>query len=142
MVNKMDVMSKDSRRKIMTSIRNKDTKIELLLRRELWREKIRYRKNLKWIIGKPDIVILKDKIAIFCDGDFWHGKNFYNKKFCINKEFWEEKIKRNMERDLEVTILLRDMGWTVIRFWESDIILDVHKCVEIVKKHLKYSEKT
>ena len=87
-------------------------------------------------------VILKDKIAIFCDGDFWHGKNFYNKKFCINKEFWEEKIKRNMERDLEVTILLRDMGWTVIRFWESDIILDVHKCVEIVKKHLKYSEKT
>ncbi len=138
----MDVMSKDSRRKIMTSIRNKDTKIELLLRRELWREKIRYRKNLKCIIGKPDIVILKDKIAIFCDGDFWHGKNFYNKKFCINKEFWEEKIKRNMERDLEVTILLRDMGWTVIRFWESDIILDVHKCVEIVKKHLKYSEKT
>lgn len=93
----MDVMSKDSRRKIMTSIRNKDTKIELLLRRELWREKIRYRKNLKCIIGKPDIVILKDKIAIFCDGDFWHGKNFYNKKFCINKEFWEEKIKRNME---------------------------------------------
>ena len=137
----MDVMSKDSRRKIMTSIRNKDTKIELLLRRELWKEKIRYRKNLKGIIGKPDIVIMKDKIAIFCDGDFWHGKNFYNKKFCINKEFWEEKIKRNMERDLEVTILLRDMGWTVIRFWESDIILDVHKCVEIVKKHLKYSEK-
>ena len=120
----MDVMSKDSRRKIMTSIRNKDTKIELLLRRELWKEKIRYRKNLKGIIGKPDIVIMKDKIAIFCDGDFWH-----------------EKIKRNMERDLEVTILLRDMGWTVIRFWESDIILDVHKCVEIVKKHLKYSEK-
>ena len=137
----MDVMSKDSRRKIMTSIRNKDTKIELLLRRELSKEKIRYRKNLKGIIGKPDIVIMKDKIAIFCDGDFWHGKTFYNKKFCINKEFWEEKIKRNMERDLEVTILLRDMGWTVIRFWESDIILDVHKCVEIVKKHLKYSEK-
>lgn len=128
----MDVLTREQRHKNMVAIKNKDTKIEIILRKALWKNKIRYRKNWKNLPGKPDIVITKYKIAIFCDGDFWHGKNFYNKIIATNTKFWEEKIKKNMERDLENTIILRDMGWKVIRFWESDIKKNLDGCVKQV----------
>ena len=106
----------------------KDTSIELLLRRALFKRGVRYRKNVKSILGTPDISIKKYKLVVFCDGDFWHGNGYHSVK--SHKKFWDEKIKRTRERDLEYTIRLRDEGWIVIRFWESEIRNDLDKCVE------------
>ena len=106
----------------------KDTSIELLLRRALFKRGVRYRKNVKSSLGTPDISIKKYKLVVFCDGDFWHGNGYHSVK--SHKKFWDEKIKRNRERDLEYTIRLRDEGWIVIRFWESEIRNDLDKCVE------------
>lgn len=114
----------------------KDTSIEIIFCKALWHRGIRYRKNCKDILGTPDVAIKKYKLAIFCDGDFWHGKEYHGVK--SHQKFWDEKIKRNRERDLEYTIRLRDEGWIVLRFWESDIRNDVEKCIneviEIIKK--------
>lgn len=117
-------------RKTMQGNKKKDTSIELLLRRALFKRGVRYRKNAKSILGTPDIAIKKYKLLIFCDGDFWHGKEYHGVK--THEWFWNEKIKRNRERDLEYTIRLRDEGWTVLRFWESEIKKDVEKCVDKV----------
>lgn len=117
-------------KKTMKGNKKKDTSIELLLRRALFKRGVRYRKNAKSILGTPDIAIKKYKLLIFCDGDFWHGKEYYGVK--THEWFWNEKIKRNRERDLEYTIRLRDEGWTVLRFWESEIKKDVEKCVDEV----------
>lgn len=124
----MDCMTKEQRTKNMQAIKSKDTKIELILRKALWNKGVRYRKNFKIYDCSPDIVITKYKIAIFCDGDFWHGKKTkYRVK--TNEKYWNEKIKRNIERDLENTIVLRDNGWIVLRFWESEINNDLDRCV-------------
>jgi len=139
----MDTIEQTNKSKIMKSIKSYDTKIEILLRHALWHSGIRYRKNVKDVIGTPDICIKKYKLAIFCDGDFWHGKTIKNRRIKTNTKFWNNKIKRNKERDLEITITLRDKGWTVVRFWESTINSDltgcVHKVIEILmqlkKKH-------
>ena len=108
----------------------KDTSIEVLFRKALWHRGVRYRKNVKGVLGTPDVVIKKYRLVVFCDGDFWHGKDYHGVK--KHKKFWDEKIKRNRERDLEYTIQLRDEGWTVLRFWESDIRTDVGACVDTV----------
>ena len=115
-------------RKRMQSNTSNDTSIEMILRRALFKRGIRYRKNVKNILGKPDIAIKKYRLLVFCDGDFWHGKKYHGVK--THKRFWDEKIKRNRERDLEYTIQLRDEGWTVLRFWESEIVENVDKCVD------------
>ena len=119
----------------MKAVKSVDTKIEVKLRLALWHQGIRYRKNFKIYSCKPDIVLTKYKIAIFCDGDFWHGKEDPN-IVKHNKKFWVEKIKRNMERDLENTIELRDNGWVVLRFWESDIEKNLTECVEMIIKEI------
>ena len=131
-----DILTPSQRTKNMQAIRASETKIEQILRKALWHEGIRYRKNYNKLIGKPDIVITKHKIAIFCDGDFWHGKNSCEEKINSNKKFWIEKIKRNKERDLEITIALRDQGWTVIRFWEKDIKTNLQACIKEILKHV------
>ena len=115
-------------RRTMKGNTKKDTSIELALRRALYKRGIRYRKNVKTILGTPDIAIRKYRLLVFCDGDFWHGNNYYGVK--SHRRFWDEKIKRNRERDLEYTIRLRDEGWTVLRFWESDIRNDLDGCVK------------
>lgn len=120
----------DKVRKSMRGNTKKDTSIEVLLRKALWRRGIRFRKNCKEILGTPDVSIKKYRLVVFCDGDFWHGKEYRGVK--THKKFWDEKIKRNRERDLEYTIRLRDDGWTVLRFWESDIHSDVEGCVDKV----------
>lgn len=113
---------KNSRSYNMSRIKSKNTTIELLLRRELWKRGYRYRVNDKRVFGKPDIVFHKQKIAIFCDSEFWHGKKFLEgERFKTNADFWETKIKRNIERDLEVNERLKSEGWTVLRFWGSEI---------------------
>ena len=128
----MDCMTPEQRHKAMVSNRSKDTSIEVKLRKALWHCGVRYRKNYKLLNYNVDIAITKYKVAIFCDGDFWHGKDFNEKVFHTNKKFWSEKIKRNMERDLEATIALRDAGWQVLRFWEKDIKKSVGECVKEV----------
>jgi len=123
----------------MQAVRNKDSKIELLLRKALWNKGYRYRKNYKELEGKPDIVLTKHKIAIFCDSEFWHGYDWENKKSEIksNKEFWISKIESNMARDREVNIILKKEGWKVLRFWGKDIQKNITKCIETVEKSLE-----
>lgn len=141
----MDCLTPNQRHKAMKANKGKDTKIELLLRKALWQQGIRYRKNYKKIPGIPDIAITKYKIAIFCDGEFWHGKNFSEKTFESNAKYWNNKIKRNKEHDLDVTITLRDMDWIVLRFWETDIKKKLDICVKKIldtielKKKQKYT---
>ena len=97
----MDDLTPEQRKKNMRAIRSKDTTIELALRKALWQRGIRYRKNYKGLIGKPDIVITKYRIAVFCDSDFWHGYDWENRKARIksNRDYWIPKIERNMKRD-------------------------------------------
>lgn len=134
----MDCFTPEQRHKNMAAIKSKDTKIEIMLRKALWHKGIRYRKNIKVLSCHPDIVITKYKIAIFCDGDFWHGKTFERYDVTTNAKYWHEKIKRNVERDLENTIELRDNSWTVLRFWETDIKKNLDMCVEAVLREVEY----
>jgi len=126
--------------KIMSSIKSKDTKPEKLLGSAMWRNGLRYRKHYN-IKGKPDFVFLKRKIAVFCDGDFWHGNNWKIRGYgSLEKElkryskFWKQKITSNIERDKKVNQELRRSGWKVLRYWESDIRKNPDKiAIKIVK---------
>lgn len=123
----------------MRQIKNKDTKIELILRKALWSKGLRYQKNVTSVYGKPDIVFKRKKLAIFCDSEFWHGYNWEVRKYNIksNKEYWYSKIERNIKRDEEVNLKLSELGWTVLRFWEKDIKINTDQCVIITEKTLK-----
>lgn len=125
-----------SRSENMRRIKSKDTSIETMLRKELWRKGYRYRKNCADIYGKPDICFKGKKIAVFCDSEFWHGKNLLEGKYIpkTNTDFWVKKIKRNIERDSEVNNFLEKKGWTVLRFWEEDIRTNIFNCVETIEK--------
>lgn len=131
----MDNHTPEQRRKNMQAVKNKDSKIELLLRKELWSRGIRYRKNTSKVFGHPDIAFLGRKIAVFCDSEFWHGYDWDNKKHEIKtrREFWIPKIERNMQRDIEVNERLKTDGWRVIRFWGNDIKRDVKACADVVQ---------
>lgn len=134
----MDKLTPEQRHKNMQHIKSHDTKIEILLRKALWKRGIRYRKNLRYLPGKPDIAITRYKIAIFCDGEFFHGKDWEVLKPRLEKgnncEFWISKISRNRERDDEVNKRLLFMGWTVIRFWGTDIKKNTDECVKVVEE--------
>ena len=123
----------------MQQVKNKDSDIELILRKELWNRGIRYRKNVRKITGNPDIVFIGLRIAVFCDSEFWHGFDWENRKedFKSNREFWIPKIERNMERDREVNKLLADEGWTVLRFWGKEIKKETAKCADIIENAIK-----
>ena len=127
-----DDLTPEQRRKNMQAIRSKDTSIELCLRKALWERGIRYRKNYKKLIGKPDIAITKYRIAVFCDSDYWHGYDWENRNQRIksNREYWIPKIERNMARDQEVNEALERDGWTVLRFWEWQIKKQLDICVD------------
>ena len=133
-----DVLTKEQRHKNMQHIRSNNTKIEVLLRQALWRKGYRYRTNYKELQGHPDIVLTKYKIAIFCDGEFFHGKDWEVLKPRLeksnNSEFWINKISRNREHDDEVNKKLVFMGWTVIRFWGNDIKKNTEECVRVIEE--------
>lgn len=136
----MDFMTSEQRKRNMQHIHSKDTKAELLLRKALWHKGLRYRKNVKSLLGKPDIVFIKNKIAIFVDGDFWHAKGHLDKpgeQIGTNKDFWRNKLSANVERDRFVNDALLEQGWIVLRFWESDVKKDVSKCVNEIIKYVK-----
>jgi len=120
----------------MSRIKSKDTSIEVSLRKALWASGIRYRKNYKALPGAPDIAITKDRIAVFCDGEFWHGKGWETNKDKLknNREYWIEKIERNIKRDQDVDKALSNLGWSVIRFWGFEICKDVNGCIDDIKE--------
>ena len=131
-------MTNEQRRKNMQSICSKNTKIEILLRRALRENGIGYRKNYDKLPGRPDIVLTKYKIAIFCDGEFFHGKDWEVLKPRLeksnNSEFWISKISRNRERDDEINKKLLFLGWTVIRFWGDDIKKNTDECIKVIEE--------
>ncbi len=126
--------------RIMSSIRNKNTKPELLVRKALWKKGYRYRVNYKVCGFRPDVVLTKAKIAIFCDGDFWHGNNWrirglssFDEELSKYSPYWKDKIICNVARDKSQTSLLRENGWLVIRIWESDIKSNLDQCVKMIE---------
>ena len=134
----MDNLTKEQRHRNMSHIRAKDTKIEVSLRKELWHRGYRYLKNVSTMPGKPDIVLRGSKIAIFCDSEYFHGKDWEILKprleLSKNKDYWINKITRNRERDLEVERELNARGWTVIRFWGKDILRDTDECIRVIEE--------
>jgi DNA mismatch endonuclease (patch repair protein) len=134
----LDKLTPEQRNKNMSRIKGKDTSIELKLRRALWSKGYRYRKNYKNLPGKPDIVLTKYHIAIFCDSEFFHGKDFEKLKIQLeksnNSDFWIDKIQKNINRDIDVEKQLRGLGWKVLRFWGKDIKRDIDSCVMAVEE--------
>ena len=122
----------------MSKIRPKDTKIEVALRKALWAKGYRYRKNYKKIPGSPDICLTKYKIAIFCDGEFFHGKDWEVRKAKVaqgnNGEYWVKKIQENKIRDDVKDKALNALGWTVIHFWGKDILKDTEACISVIEE--------
>lgn len=133
--------------KNMSRIRGKDTSIEVTLRKALWAKGYRFRKNYKKLPGRPDIALTKYKIAVFCDSEFFHGKDWdvlrQKLKNGKNPDYWIKKIERNIERDKEKDGSLLAEGWTVIHFWGKDILKNTNECVKVIEEaifDLKISE--
>ena len=124
--------------KNMSSIKGKDTSIEVTLRKALWNKGYRYRKNCKILPGRPDIALTKYKIAIFCDSEFFHGKDWEILRPKLqqgkNPDYWIPKIERNMERDGEKDKELLFQGWTVIHFWGKDILKNTDGCIKVIEE--------
>lgn len=115
-----DTVSKLQRSRIMSAVRSKDTKMEVVFRKVLWQKGFRYRKNSAKYFGKPDIVLKKYKTVIFLDSCFWHGCSKHFRMPSSNNKYWKEKIKRNVERDNEVNMRYKKNGWKVMRIWEHE----------------------
>ena len=123
-------------RKRMSKVKLKGGKAETLLAKALWHQGYRYRKNDRRLPGSPDIAIIRYRIAIFVDGEFWHGKNWETRKSRLkrNREYWIEKIEENMARDLRNDRLLVQAGWTPIHFWEKEVIKGLPSCVSEIEE--------
>ena len=135
-----DFETTEKRSNIMKKIRSTDTKPEIKLRKALWHQGYRYRKNYKELPGNPDIAITKYNLAIFVDGEFWHGYNWEEKKEKIssNRDYWIPKIEGNMERDEKYNQELKEMGWEILRFWATkEVENNLEKCVSIVEEKIK-----
>lgn len=120
----------------MRAIRGKDTKMEIRVRRALWQKGYRFRKNDRTLYGSPDISIKKYKLVVFLDSCFWHGCPVHFKLPKINSDFWEQKIRRNTERDAEVTRHYVEEGWTILRFWEHEVKDNINEVVDNIIYHI------
>lgn len=120
--------------KRMSHVKTKRNSAEIMIAKSLWHRGYRYRLNYKALPGSPDIALAKYRIAIFIDGEFWHGKDFEQRKTKLknNKDYWIEKIQENIDRDLKNDKLLRQMEWYPIHFWSNDVIKYCNQCVEEV----------
>jgi len=134
----MDNLTSIQRSKIMRAIRSTNTKDEVRLAKALWHLGYRYRKNNRKIFGTPDLTFKKLKIAIFVDSEFFHGKDWETQKdrFKTNQEFWQKKIERNMQRDIEVNRYLMEHDWTVIRFWSTEIKNNLENCIAKIQTEI------
>lgn len=138
-----DKLTKEQRKKNMQAVKSKNSAIEQKLRKALWDKGYRYRKNYAKLPGKPDIVLVKYKTAIFCDSEFWHGYDWENKQHEIksNREFWINKIESNIKRDKIVNEELKKLGWTILRFWGKEIKNNIDYCVKQVEKTARKDKK-
>jgi DNA mismatch endonuclease, patch repair protein len=128
-------MVSEARSRNMSKIRHRDTKVELRLRKALWKRGLRYRKNFSQVYGRPDVVLTKAKIAIFCDSEYWHGKKFLAGEIPkTNTDFWVNKFETNISRDKDVNKVLWESGWIVLRFWEKDIYKKLDAIVSLIEK--------
>ena len=134
----MDNLTKEQRRKNMQAIKSSQTKAEVLLAKALFSKGYRYRKNNKKVFGKPDLTFRKIKLAIFIDGEFWHGKDWETRKLGIksNQEYWIPKIERNMKRDLEVNSKLLEQKWKVLRFWSRDVEKNIEFYSSLIEEEI------
>lgn len=134
----MDNLTSIQRSKIMSSIRSTNTKDEVRLAKALWHLGYRYRKNNRKVFGTPDLTFKKLKIAIFVDSEFFHGKDWETQKnrFKTNQEFWQKKIERNMQRDIEVNNYLMQQGWTIMRFWSTEIKNNLDDCIAKIQEEI------
>ena len=126
----------------MANVRLKEGKAEKELAKALWKESFRYRKNYKKLPGSPDIAILRYHIAVFVDGEFWHGKDWQERKKRLksNRSYWIEKIEENISRDKRNDILLSEMGWTPIHFWEKEVNKELSQCIDKIKAIIRANE--
>lgn len=125
--------------KRMSAVKGSDTRAETALRQALWHSGLRYRKNVDHLPGRPDVAFMREKVALFVDGEFWHGQDWANRKRKLvrNRSYWVAKIERNMERDREVTRALEESGWRVMRFWSKSVLADPASCVAEVRLALE-----
>ncbi|MDC6295124.1 very short patch repair endonuclease [Ralstonia pseudosolanacearum] len=131
----VDILTPEKRSARMGRVRQSGTDIELRLRQALWAAGLRYRiKAATSLPGRPDIVFVSAKVAIFVDGCFWHGCPIHGTKPVSNAMFWEEKIRRNRQRDQQVDRTLSAAGWCVIRLWEHEVKKDLMACVRRIRE--------
>lgn len=134
----MDTVSKQKRSEIMSHVKSKDSKIEILFRKELWKSGLRYRKNSSKYFGKPDIVLPKYKSVVFVDSCFWHGCKKHCRLPAVREKFWTMKINGNKRRDEKVNQFYKKMDWQIIRIWEHDL---KKKGFKFDAKKIKYGHK-
>lgn len=134
-----DKFTKEERSKVMRAVKSKNSKIELKLRQALWARGLRYRLHYTKLPGKPDIVFVSKQLAVFCDSEFWHGKDWETRKHDhkSNQEFWINKIETNIKRDADINQKLEAMGWKVLRFWGKDILKNTDECINQIEKVFK-----
>ncbi|GBE18219.1 very short patch repair protein [archaeon BMS3Abin16] len=132
-----DMFTPEERSKIMSKIRGKNTSIELLVRKLLWKRGLRYRIHDKKLPGKPDISNKSKKTAVFLDGCFWHACPIHGSIPSTNQEFWEKKILSNTEKRAKVREELKDMGFNVLEFFQCEIKADPEKVVDRIEVFFK-----
>jgi DNA mismatch endonuclease (patch repair protein) len=138
----MDRVTPQQRSKIMRAIKSSGTIDEIRLAKALWHLGYRYRKNNRTVFGKPDLTFKKYKVAVFVDSEFFHGKDWATQKDRIksNIEFWQKKIERNIQRDIEVNEYLTSQGWKVIRFWSEEVEKDLDTCITEIQNKILLSQ--
>lgn len=131
----MKLKSKEQISLNMSMVRSSGSVIERMLGKALWADGIRYRKQYKKVPGRPDFALVGQKVAIFCDSAFWHGRGYpeTGEQFKSNRDFWLPKIQRNIARDEQVNLMLFNLGWVVLRFWDDQILRDAEECVRVVR---------
>jgi len=132
-----DTVSKEKRSEIMSRIKRSNTGLEEGFRKSLWRAGLRYRKNVKEMIGKPDIYFAKKKLVVFLDSCFWHGCKAHCRRPSSNIDYWTKKIERNIKRDEEVTKYYKDSGFKIIRIWEHELKDNFDKMVKNIVSEVK-----
>lgn len=122
--------------KRMANVKLKRGDAEVLLAKKLWHNGFRYRLNYKKLPGSPDIAILKYHLAVFVDGEFWHGYDWDTKKTKLkrNREYWLQKIEENMNRDVCADKSLIYLGWTPVHFWTKEVLKETNECIETIKE--------
>lgn len=134
--------SSEAARKTMQGNSGKDTSIELKVRKRLWADGYRFRKNNRQLLGTPDISFPKQKIVVFLDSCYWHGCPIHFKEPKTNSKFWSQKIKRNRERDEEYSRHYIEEGWTLLRFWEHEVRDEFERIIQTIEYYVKSSEQS